>query len=69
MIPVMQTITGDRGNCLTAAIASLMERKIEDVDYFFEVSQRVTKIHRMELSNLAITSIISYIKTATVLFK
>lgn len=36
MIPVMQTITGDRGNCLTAAIASLMERKIEDVDYFFE---------------------------------
>lgn len=43
MIPVMQTITGDRGNCLTAAIASLMERKIEDVDYFFEGGHRRTE--------------------------
>lgn len=36
MIPVMQTITGKRGNCLSAVFASLMELELNEVPYFFE---------------------------------
>lgn len=36
MKPVMQTVTGLRGNCLSACIASLMEISIEEVPNFHE---------------------------------
>ena len=36
MIPVMQTITGKRGNCLSAVFASLMELELNEVPHFFE---------------------------------
>ena len=36
MTPVMQTITGNRGNCLSAVFASLMELDLNEVPYFFE---------------------------------
>lgn len=43
MIPVTQTKTGDRGNCLSACVASLLEIPIEWVpDFTRELSGPVT---------------------------
>ena len=34
MIPVMQTVFGDNGNCMQACVASLLELPLEDVPQF-----------------------------------
>lgn len=34
MTPVTQTITGDKGNCLQAAVASILDKPLEEVPHF-----------------------------------
>lgn len=43
MIPVDQTKFGDEGNCMVAAIASILERPIEDFD---ELDRRINEAER-----------------------
>jgi len=38
MIPVMQTEVGDRGNCYSACLASLLHLPISDVPNFFDTA-------------------------------
>ena len=38
MIPVMQSVTGTRGNCFSACLASLFELPLSDVPNFFDLA-------------------------------
>lgn len=38
MTPVMQTVTGPRGNCMSACFASVFDLPISDVPNFYEIT-------------------------------